>query len=104
MASALVLWIVPSGCWGVDRVKLEINTAGVNDVMIGARRDDHSETIFGFGFLAIDDKFGLALVDAEELIMVWVNFSADFFTGEKRHDNELAIGASKNDFPKVGVT
>jgi hypothetical protein len=87
----------------IDGVELKFCRTGINDIVVYAGRDNHGETVLGLKFLAIENELGLALIDSNELVVIGVNFGADFFTGLKGHDDELAFRASEEDFAKVGV-
>jgi hypothetical protein len=70
----------------------------------GSCRDDNR--ISGMDpmfFIRIEHEPGRALLDAEELIDVWMDFIADFFAWLKAHHDQLAMFTGENYFSKEGV-
>jgi hypothetical protein len=64
--------------------------------MIGSRRNDDRIPLAHQGFLLLDEnKFGLSLLDAEELIDIRVHLVADLFERLQAHQHELGVLAGE---------
>lgn len=86
--------------WGVDRVQLEINVAGVANVVLRTGGNDQ-DISFNDGLnSAIQIRFCRPTYKHEGLLDMGVDFHADFATNRNTHEHELAFGAGVDDRPK----
>src|SRR5450830_1268854 len=75
----------------VQGVELELlGGGGVDDVVLGAGRNDDGDPVFQQMLFAIEQGFSPALLDADELVVARVVFHADFFARLQGHDDQLA--------------
>jgi hypothetical protein len=64
----------------IERIKLQRNTSGVDDVVFGPGRHDYRETHAYRGPNPIDDRLTTPLFNAKELVEL-VDFRPDLFLG-----------------------
>src|SRR5450756_2570281 len=74
----------------IDRIELQWNTAGIDDVVIRPGRDDYRPARSDRCPNAIEHRLTGPLLHAKELVEL-VDFRPDLFLGLKRHQDELAI-------------
>ena len=74
----------------IERVELQRNTAGIDDVVIRPSRDDDREARSDRRPNAIENRLTGPLLHAKELVER-VDFRPDLFLGLQRHDDELAV-------------
>jgi len=74
----------------IERVKLQRNISGIDDIVIGPGRDDYRETGSDRGADPVENRFARAFFHPEELVEL-VDFHSDFLLGVERHDDELAV-------------
>lgn len=65
----------------------------------------HEEGVVAFDLVgdAVDQEVPLALLDAEKLIAIGMNFLPDIVSGAQRHQDELKMLARVEDAPKIGI-
>jgi hypothetical protein len=74
----------------VERVELEWDTAGIDDVVIRSSRDDNREPCADCRPNTIENRLTGPLLHAKKLVER-VYFRSDLFLGLQRHDDELAV-------------
>src|SRR5450631_4643737 len=74
----------------IERIELEWNTSGVDDVVIRPGRDDYREARSDCRPNAIENRLTGPLLHAKELVEL-VDFRPDLFLGLQRHDNKLTV-------------
>src|ERR1017187_7445012 len=74
----------------IDRIELQWNTAGIDDVVIRPGWDDDREAGADRRPNAVQNRLTGTLLHAEELVEL-VDFRPDLFLGLQRHDDELAV-------------
>jgi hypothetical protein len=74
----------------IERVKLQRNISAIDNIMIGAGRDDHRETGPNRGMHTVENRLARAFLHTEELIE-FMDFHSDLLLGVQRHDDELAV-------------
>ena len=74
----------------IERVKLQWNTAGIDDVVIRPSRDEHGEARADHRANAIENGLACPFLHTKELIEL-VDFRPDLLLGLQRHDNELTV-------------
>src|ERR1035441_10781604 len=74
----------------IECIELQRNTAGIDDVVIRAGRDDYCPARLDRRPNAIEHSLTGPLLHAKELVEL-VNFRPDLFGGLQRHQDELAI-------------
>src|SRR5450631_4387335 len=74
----------------IERVELQRNAAGIDDVVPRPGWNNDRETCANRRAHAIENGFPCPLLDSEELVEL-VNFGPDLFLGLERHDDELAV-------------
>ena len=91
--------------WRVDRVDFQLLAFGcVNDIMMGPGRDNDRVTAADKMLLtATEDEFGLAFLDAEELIHVIMHFAANFLTWPQTHHHQLGVFPGEQHFAEECV-
>src|SRR5690606_38155099 len=87
----------------VDRVDAERLSAGIDEVVTRAGRDDDGVVGPDRRRLAVDVDLAGPPLDAEELIAVVMHFLADLLAGIERHQDELEVLAGVEHAAKVGV-
>lgn len=87
---------------GIDGVELHGNGAGIDDIVLGAGGHEKSGAVLDGVFLAVDHRLAEAGLEAEELVDV-VDFGADLFAGQERHQDELAMGRRVEDPAEIRV-
>src|SRR5690606_17758520 len=87
----------------VDRVDAERLSAGIDEVVTRAGRDDDGVIGPDRRRLAVDADLAGPPLDAEELIAVVMHFLADLLAGVERHQDELEVLAGVEHAAKVGV-
>jgi len=74
----------------IECVKLQRNISGIDNIVIGAGRDDHRETGVDRSARTVENRLARAFLHPEELVE-FVDFHSDFLLGLERHDDELAV-------------
>jgi hypothetical protein len=74
----------------IERIELQWNTAGIDDVVIHPSRDDHGEARPDQRVDPIENDLARPFLHAKELIER-VHFHPDLFLGFQRHDNKLTV-------------
>src|SRR5450756_1594281 len=74
----------------IERIELQWNTAGIDDVVLRSSRDKHGESRADHRANAIENGLARPFLHAKELIEL-VHFRPDLFLGLQRHDNELTV-------------
>jgi hypothetical protein len=64
----------------IERIELQWNIAGIDDVVIGPGRDEYGEARFDLGSNAIENRLAGSLLDAKELVEL-MDFRPDLFLG-----------------------
>src|SRR5450759_2924753 len=74
----------------IERIKLQWNTAGIDDVVIRPSRDENGEARADHRANTIENGLARPFLHAKELIEL-VHFHPDLLLGLQRHDNELTV-------------
>src|SRR5664279_486551 len=74
----------------IERVELQRDAAGIDDVVICPGRNDDREARPDRRAGAIENSLPGSLLDPEELVEL-VDFRTDLFLGLERHDDQLAV-------------
>ena len=74
----------------IERIELQWNTAGIDDVVIRPSRDEHGEARADRRVNAIENGLARPFLHAKELIEL-VHFHPDLLLGLQRHDHELTV-------------
>jgi hypothetical protein len=88
--------------WRVERVELQRNAAGIDDVVSCASWDEYREARLDRCPNAIEYRFAGPLLDAKELVEL-VDFRPDFLIRLQSHDDELAVLGRVEHAPKFTV-
>src|SRR5450756_911922 len=86
----------------IERIELQWNTAGIDDVVLRSSRDKHGESRADHRANAIENGLARPFLHAKELIEL-VHFRPDLFLGLQRHDNELAVPSRVKHPPKFFI-
>src|ERR1035437_4173075 len=88
------------GC--IERIELQRNSAGIDDVVIRPSRNDYREARSDRRPNAIENRFARTLLDAKELVEL-VDFRADVFLGLQCHEDKLAVFCRVKHLAKLGI-
>src|SRR5674476_1160286 len=86
----------------IERIKLQWNAPGIDDVVFGPSRDDNREAGFDRRPNAIENHLTRPLLDAKELVEL-VDFRPDLFLGLSCHDDELAVLCRVKHLAKLAI-
>jgi hypothetical protein len=91
--------------WGVDGVQLELFLGGSIDYIVKRTSwdDDSIASVYNVLFLLIEDKFGFAFFDAEELVYGVMHFIADLFSRLQTHDDQLGKFAGVKYLAEIAI-
>ena len=87
----------------IERIELQWNIAGIDDVVIGPGRDEYGEARFDLGSNVIENRLAGSLLDAKELVDAWVNLVADLLTWLETHQHELGMCGGEEHLPEEGI-
>ncbi|MCK0103865.1 MULTISPECIES: hypothetical protein [Pseudohalocynthiibacter] len=90
--------------WPVDRIKTQRFLSGIDDIVLGVCWND--DTVIGLYLIGhiVDPDFAASRFKTKELIAIVVNFFADFFARLERHEHQLDVFASIENFTEVVVS
>ncbi|MDP1638721.1 MAG: hypothetical protein Q8K74_00780 [Candidatus Nitrotoga sp.] len=86
----------------IERIELQRDAAGIDDVVIRSRRNDYRKAGGNRRTNAIENCLAGSLLHAEELVE-FVDFRPDLFLGLKRHDDELAVPGRVKHLSKIFI-
>src|SRR5699024_8876818 len=88
----------------INGVELEVGTVGrIHNVMLGALWDDDDIIISHFDLAPIDQRLGCALFNADELVVLSMDFFANFSAHGNRHYYQLLELTCPQHFAEVGI-
>src|SRR5450759_53943 len=86
----------------IERIELQWNTAGIDDVVIRPGRDEYGEARVDYRANAIENGLTRPFFHAKELIEL-VHFHPDLLLGLQRHYNELTVPGRVKHLAKIFI-
>ena len=86
----------------IDRVQLERQLAGIDNIVFGAGAYEERRAVGEVIFGAIDDSFARPGLKAEELVDV-IDLDADILARQKGHKDDLAVRRGEDDLTEIIV-